>query len=191
MIKNIIFDIGGILFDDSLENKDKILNKNSKTIYKKAYGSNYKNCLLGKMKVNKYIESFKNDSDYNDIAYILKKENQDVSLPLIEKNFQYISSLKNKGYNLFLLSNITEDSYFYIKNKIDIDGIFDGGVYSYQEKLLKPDRKIYELIVNRYNLNKEETVFFDDKQKNVDAACEFGIKGVLFRTIEDIEDNLK
>ena len=41
------------------------------------------------------------------------------------------------------------------------------------------------------NINKGETMFFDDKQKNVDAAYEFGIKVVLFRTIEDIENSLK
>ena len=34
-------------------------------------------------------------------------------------------------------------------------------------------------------------MFLDDKQKNIDAANEFGIKGVLFKTIKDIEDNLK
>ena len=79
----------------------------------------------------------------------------------------------------------------YVKSTIDIDKVFSGGVYSYREKILKPDRRIYELIVNRYNLTKDETMFFDDKQKNIDAACEFGLKGILFRTIEDIENNLK
>lgn len=48
MIKNIIFDIGGIIFDDSIENINKILDKDSTSIYKKAYGGNFKKCLLGK-----------------------------------------------------------------------------------------------------------------------------------------------
>ena len=109
----------------------------------------------------------------------------------MQDNFDYISRLKDKGYNLYILSNIAKESYEHVKSTIDIDKVFKGGVYSYQDKLLKPDRKIYELIVNRYNLNKDETMFFDDKQKNIDAACEFGLKGVLFRTIEDIENNLK
>lgn len=109
----------------------------------------------------------------------------------MKENYNYISKLTDKGYNLYILSNIARESYEYIKNSIDIDKVFNGGIYSYQEKLLKPDRRIYELIINRYNLNKDETMFFDNKQKNVDAACEFGIKGVLFRTIEDIENNIK
>lgn len=190
MIKNIIFDIGGVIFDDSLENISKILNGDSKNIYKKAFGGNFKKCLLGQMTINEHIESFKNDMDYNSIAYILKKENLDISYPLIEKNLDYIKELKSRGYNLFLLSNITEDSYFYIKNKIDIDKIFNGGVYSYQENLIKPDINIYELIVNRYTLNKEETIFFDDKEKNVIAANSIGVKGVLFKTCDDIIKNI-
>lgn len=190
MIKNIIFDIGGILFDDSLENINKVLDKDSTNIYKKAYGGNFKKCLLGQMNVSKHIESFKDDKDYNDIAYILKKENLDISYPLIEKNLEYIKEIRGEGYNLFLLSNITEDSYFYIKNKIDIDGMFDGGVYSYQENLVKPDVKIYELIIEKYNLKKEETLFFDDKEKNVIAANTTGIKGIVFKSIDDIKKNI-
>ena len=108
----------------------------------------------------------------------------------MKDNYNYISKLKDEGYNLYILANITRESYEYVKSLIDIDKLFKGGIYSYQEKLLKPDKRIYELIINKYNLDEKETMFFDDKQKNVKAACEFSIKGVLFRTIEDIENNL-
>ena len=191
MIKNIIFDIGGIMFDDSVQNISNILNEDASDLYKKAFSKSFKNCLLGNQEVSDYIETFKDDKDYEKIKYILSKDNLHISCPLMKDNFDYISKLRDKDYNLYILSNITKESYEYIQSTIDIDKVFKGGVYSYQEKLLKPDRKIYEMIVNRYNLNKDETMFFDDKQKNIDAACEFGFKGVLFRTIEDIENNLK
>ena len=191
MIKNIIFDIGGVMFDDSTQNISNILKKDASELCKKVYGKSFVDCVLGNQEVSDYIETFKNDSDYEAIKYILGKDNLHISYPLMQDNFDYISRLKDKGYNLYILSNIAKESYEHVKSTIDIDKVFKGGVYSYQEKLLKPDRKIYELIVNRYNLNKDETMFFDDKQKNIDAACEFGLKGVLFRTIEDIENNLK
>ena len=191
MIKNIIFDIGGIMFDDSTQNISNILNIDVSGFCKKVYGKSFVDCVLGNQEVSDYIETFKNDSDYETIKFILDKDNLHISYPLMQNNFNYISRLKDEGYNLYILSNIAKESYEYVKSTIDLDKVFKGGVYSYQEKLLKPDRKIYELIVNRYNLNKDETMFFDDKQKNVDAACEFGIQGVLFRTIEDIENNLK
>ena len=191
MIKNIIFDIGGVMFDDSTQNINKVLNENSELLCKKVYGKSFLDCVLGKVNVSDYIESFKNDSDYEKVKYILSRDHLHISYPLMNENFEYISSLKDKGYNLYILSNITKDSYEYVNETVDISKIFNGGVYSYQEGLVKPDRRIYELIVNKYNLNKEETMFFDDKQKNIDAANEFGIKGVLFKTIKDIENNLK
>ena len=191
MIKNIIFDIGGVMFDDSTQNINKVLNENSELLCRKVYGKTFLDCVLGNVEVSDYIESFKNDSDYDKIKYILSRNNLHISYPLMKGNFEYISRLKDKGYNLYILSNITRESYEYVNDTIDINKTFNGGVYSYKEGLVKPDRRIYELIVDRYNLNKEETMFFDDKQKNIDAANEFGIKGVLFKTIEDIENNLK
>ena len=191
MIKNLIFDIGGVIFDDSFQNISKILKEDANKLCEKVYGKSFVDCILGNQEVSDYVETFKKDKDYNKIKYILGKNNLKLSFPLMSDNFNYISKLKDKGYNLYILSNITRESYEYVKSTIDIDNTFKGGIYSYQEKLLKPDRRIYELIANRYNLRKDETMLFDDKQKNVDVACEFGFVGVLFRTIEDIEKNLE
>ena len=191
MIKNIIFDIGGVFFDDSKLNIEKLLNKNCDYIYKTAYGNGFIKSLLGEISVQQHINSLKNEKDFKDIKYILEKENLIKSYPLMKENFEYIKHLKNKGYQLFLLTNITEDSFNYINDLIDINKLFDGGVYSYQEHLIKPNHEIYNLLINRFNLNKEETIFFDDKEKNVKAAMEIGIKSFVFTSIEDIENSLK
>ena len=191
MIKNIVLDVGGVIFDDSKQNIQKLLNKNCDNIYKIAYGSGFKKCLLGEISVQEHINSLKNEKDFNDISYILKKENLIKSYPLIKNNFEYIKGLRKRGYKLFLLTNITEDSYNYINELINIDETFDGGIYSYQEHLIKPDYDIYNLLINRFNLNKDETIFFDDKAKNVKAANEVGIKSYVFTSINDIESNLE
>ncbi len=191
MIKNIVLDVGGVIFDDSKQNIQKLLNKNCDNIYKIAYGGGFKKCLLGEISVQEHINSLKNEKDFNDISYILKKENLIKSYPLIKNNFEYIKGLRKKGYKLFLLTNITEDSYNYINELINMDETFDGGIYSYQEHLIKPDYDIYNLLINRFNLNKDETIFFDDKEKNVKAANEVGIKSYVFTSINDIESNLE
>lgn len=191
MIKNIVLDVGGVIFDDSKKNIQKLLNKNCDNIYKIAYGGGFKKCLLGEISVQEHINSLKNEKDFNDISYILKKENLIKSYPLIKNNFEYIKGLRKRGYKLFLLTNITEDSYNYINELINIDETFDGGIYSYQEHLIKPDYDIYNLLINRFNLNKDETIFFDDKAKNVKAANEVGIKSYVFTSINNIESNLE
>lgn len=191
MIKNIVLDVGGVIFDDSKQNIQKLLNKNCDNIYKIAYGGGFKKCLLGEIIVQEHINSLKDEKDFNDISYILKKENLIKSYPLIKNNFEYIKGLRKRGYKLFLLTNITEDSYNYINELINIDETFDGGIYSYQEHLIKPDYDIYNLLINRFNLNKDETIFFDDKAKNVKVANEVGIKSYVFTSINDIESNLE
>ena len=61
--------------------------------------------------------------------------------------------MKKQGYKLYLLINIAEDSYNYINDLININSIFDGGIYSYQEYIIKSDKRIsnYRRIRERYN----------------------------------------
>lgn len=98
--------------------------------------------------------------------------------------------MKKQDYKLYLLSNITEDTYNYINKLIDINSVFDGGIYSYQENITKPDERIYNLLIKKYNLNKAETIFFDDKEENVISAINQGIDSYIFKSIEDIESNI-
>ena len=190
MIKNIIFDIGGVIFDESIEHVNKLLNEDSTSIYKKVYGKSFRECVLGNIDVVDYTLSFKDDSDYEKIKKVLDKNNLSITYPLLKDNYEYIKSLKDKGYNLYILSNIAKETYEYVNDTINIDSTFIGGVYSYKEHLVKPGKDIFELIVNRYNLNKSETIFFDDKQRNIDSANELGIRSYVFNNIKDIEDVL-
>lgn len=189
-IKNIVLDIGGVFFDDSKKNIEKLLGKNCDIIYKLAYGKSFKECLLGNKKVNEHIESLSNYKEFEDLKYILSKKNLSKSYPLIITNFEYIKTLKKQGYKLYLLANITEDSYNYINDLININSIFDGGIYSYQEHIIKPDKRIYNLLIDKYSLKKSETIFFDDKEKNVISAINQGISSYVFKSIEDIKNNI-
>ena len=71
-----------------------------------------------------------------------------------------------------------------------MEKLFDGGLFSYEEQMAKPNKEFYEKLINKYNLIKEETIFFDDKEKNVIAANEIGIKAIQFKNVKDIYDNL-
>ena len=57
---------------------------------------------------------------------------------------------------------------------------FDGGVFSYETGYMKPDRRIYEFFLRKYNIDPNRAIFFDDKKENIEAAEKLGIKGVLF-----------
>ena len=89
----------------------------------------------------------------------------------------------NKKYNIYFLSNLTEDTYLYIKNILEE---FDGGIYSFKAHVCKPDTEIYIKLIKEYNLKKEETIFFDDRQKNVDTGNSLEINSIKFNNIDDI-----
>ncbi|MBR3552427.1 MAG: HAD family phosphatase [Clostridia bacterium] len=91
----------------------------------------------------------------------------------------YLAALKARSYRVYLLSNLSRDSYDYI-TALDFFHQVDGGVFSYQEHVCKPEPKLYETLLSRYGLQPEETVFLDDTAKNIAAAEKLGIHGILF-----------
>lgn len=198
MIKNIILDIGGILADDSSKKYQNVKYKAKlnfpyekiRLISKIAFGTTFNDCLLGYKSLNDHIKKIIKDNPKckNELIYMLEPKLYNETYPIITETLDYIHSLKNKGYKIYFLSNITLESYEYLK---DVLNDFDGGVYSHQEHLIKPDKQIYKRIIDKYNLVKEESVFFDDVVENVKSANEFGIKSYVFKNIIDIENVLK
>lgn len=193
MLKNIIVDIGGVILDDSNEVLEKFLSKSRnevKNLSKMVYGNpNWKKCLLGELSqeehLQKLIEQF--PAYQQDFEKMLMPEYQEFVLAVMKKNLELLYELKSKKYAIYFLSNLTEATYHYIKHTLDD---FDGGIYSWQEHFVKPQQEIYELILGRYHLKKEETIFFDDKLKNVQMGNQLEIKSVQFREIQDILQNI-
>ena len=58
----------------------------------------------------------------------------------------------------------------------------DGGLLSWNVKLIKPDPTFYQLLLDRYSLIPEESVFVDDLPANVEAGKKLGIHGIVFET---------
>ena len=190
MIKNIIFDIGGIILDDSIDNLSRVFNKDMTDIYKKVYMGDFKKCLLGELSFLDYSKQFEKDVDYKYIKDILDPNKLNIITPVINENLSYIIKLKERGYHLYLLSNLAKETYDYLNSLININNYFDGAVFSFEEQMKKPDEAIFKLIINKYNLNKDETIYFDDKEKMVNVASSLGIRSYVFKSIEDIEKNI-
>lgn len=87
----------------------------------------------------------------------------------------FIQELKQKGYKLYILSNMTKH-FIEREYKFPILKEFDGIVYSAPIKMVKPNDDIYQYILSKYQLNPEECLFIDDTKPNLAAAAKFGIK---------------
>ena len=193
MIKNIVLDIGGIILDDGKENLRKYLQvskEETEKLYKIVYGSKgFRQYLLGYINLEKCMNSvISENSEYKDyIEKMLLKSNLKDIVPIKFDVLQVIRKLKER-YKIYFLSNITKETYEYIE---EILNEFDGGIYSFKVHLCKPNPEIYKKLLYTYNLKKEESIFFDDRQRNVDIGNKLGIKSIKFNTEQDILDVLQ
>ena len=87
---------------------------------------------------------------------------------------------RDRGYRIYYLSNYSEGLYEMTKDRLSFIETFDGGVFSWQEKCIKPDPQIYRILLDRYQIDPARALFFDDIEENAAAACREGIHGIVF-----------
>lgn len=184
MIKNIIFDIGNVILNFELlsvlsrftNNKeeqkfimDNIINSPEwlgHALIDTGYIRKEDAIEIVKDRTNHVNDELISDfwNNYNQYASVNKQV-----LDLIKK-------LKDKGYKIYLLSNINPYTYDFVK----ISGLFDivdGYVLSYREHMIKPYESIYKTLISRYSIKPNESLFVDDKEENVKTANKLGILG--------------
>ena len=189
-IKNIIFDLGNVLVSTNMEDlmavDPDIPNDKINYIMSQWYKDEddpigldeFKSIIPDRLKeASKFIPKL--------FEYNIRCVNPfDYTIPLIDK-------LKAAGYNVYFLSNWSKWSYELLDkyHKFDFLEKMNGGVWSWQTGCMKPNERIYRILLNKYNLNPEECVFFDDLKDNVEAANTVRIKGVLFDRLDFDIDN--
>ena len=194
MIKNIIFDLGNVLIRFKPE---EFVNKNIKKEYREKFfnavfkGQEWADLDRGVLEYSDAVKSFseKIPECSSEIKKLFDNYILDVLEP-IEKNIEIMKSLKGK-YKLFVLSNFHYPAFDYIFKNWEFFKYFDGKVVSGHCKLLKPEKKIYELLCSTYSLKPNECVFIDDTKANIETAEEFGINGIHLTDINILEEKLK
>ena len=92
----------------------------------------------------------------------------------------YFSSLRPR-YQTAILSNSFSGARSKEQERYHFDEICDLLIYSHEEGIAKPERRIFELTCERLGVQPAEIVFLDDVEPNVAAAREFGMQAILFR----------
>ena len=195
MIKNIIFDLGNVIIN---YNQKKIINnftekeEEIKYIYDEIFHAPEWTLMdLGDITNDEAIEIInkRNEFKYEKLTQEFLHEwykKQPINRDIVE----IAKILKNNGYNLFVLSNMANQTYEYFKND-EFFSLCTGIVISAQEHVKKPDEKVYILLLDRYNLNAEECLFIDDDDsgKNYETANKIGIKGrrIMPNQAEDVK----
>ena len=102
----------------------------------------------------------------------------------------WIKDLKSRGYRVLYLSNYSHYVMNLNPDVLDFLPLMDGGIFSCDVKLIKPDRRIYEALAEKYSLVPSECVFIDDLERNVMTGKEFGFHVIQFGTLKQAQRDL-
>ena len=185
MIRNLIFDMGGVLveFDPvkNLDRKQVFDCRDRELLMREIYHHRqWREMDMGLIREEEMYRDVcqRIPERLHDKAYELIYDWNDPIVP-IEGMERLLKECHEKGTRLYLLSNASVAQPIYWQRSPGHQ-YFDGTVVSAFEKCIKPDRRIYEILLNRFDLDPKECVFIDDMKANVDAGEALGITGYLF-----------
>lgn len=184
MIRNVILDVGNVLVDycwkkhlNSFGFSEEIAKRvAAATALSEDWDEYDRGVLTDDEVLNRFIE---NDPGVEK-EIRMYVENLSGVIEVYPYAEQWIRDLKAQGLHVYILSNFGEKCYNDCGSKMDFTGLVDGAVFSWREKVIKPDDAIYQCILRRYQLIPEECVFFDDREVNVEGAKRNGIHGIVF-----------
>jgi 2-haloacid dehalogenase len=92
---------------------------------------------------------------------------------------------------LYALTNWSHETFPIAVKKYDFLNWFDGRLVSGEEKIRKPFKKIYELLIDRFSLDPSESIYTDDNPRNLYPAADLGFHTIHFQSPEQFEEDLK
>lgn len=102
-----------------------------------------------------------------------------------------VKELKETGYSIYLLSNASVRQHEFWP-RVPGNEFFDGTLISSDVKQVKPELEIYRTFCNKFSLVPEECIFIDDFGPNIEAACFFGMHGIVFHgDMNELRDKLR
>ena len=196
MIKTIIFDLGGVL-----------INWDPRNMYRKIFSDEEEmEYFLANVCTMAWNEEQDGGRTWEEAINLLTpqfpKYKSEIAayrerwVEMLDGSIQgtvdILKQLKaSKQYRIYALTNWSGETFPTALELFDFLQLFEGILVSGDENLKKPDPKIYQLILDRYNIEAGEAVFIDDSARNVKAAKEMGIASIQFESPEALKTALK
>lgn len=193
MVKNIVFDFGGVLVD-----------WNPHYLYDSHFGSREKadwfleNICTGRWNIQMdggkpFAEGCAELSaeypEWRKEIYMFFDRWIEMMADEIPGMRELLGELKAAGYGLYGLTNWSAETFCQVRDRYEVFSLLDGMVVSGEEHIVKPDEAIFKRLLERYGLNAAECIFVDDLQRNVDGAIQAGLQGLLFRGAESLRED--
>ena len=195
--KNIIFDLGGVLIDWNPEyvylkefNNDR---KEMKWFFDNICTFDWNENQDAGYPLEKATEErVKLFPQYENLIRIYYGRWEEMLGGPIERTVSILRRIKKKNkLNVFALTNWSAETFPIALQKFDFLSLFEGIIVSGEEKTRKPFKKIYQITIDRFEIDPTESLFIDDNLRNVKAAEKLNIKGIHFKNSDKLEIELR
>lgn len=197
-IKNIIFDLGGVLLDIDYNKTISAFKDLGIENFEEMFSQLHSNALFEKLETGHISEEYFYKTIKKVIPgpvsnEILDKAWNAMILGFPKEKLEFLTGISDR-YKIFLLSNTNSIHLKYFRKiftkdtgKLTLDSYFSKTWYSHLIGLRKPYKEIYEFVLHDAHLIAEETLFIDDTAANIDTALQSGLKTHLLLPQESIE----
>ncbi|MDE6532831.1 MAG: HAD family phosphatase [Muribaculaceae bacterium] len=196
-IKNIIFDLGGVVIDLDRQRAIHGLESLGITDAGKLLGEyEQKGPFLllesGKMSVAQFYDTLLPLCRPGTTCEEIQDAFEGFLVSLPTARLEAIRKLRKAGYKTYMLSNTNPVMYnnwielAFRQEGLTVNDYFDGIVVSFQERTCKPDPKIFRNVTTRYALDPAETLMLDDSEANCESARSVGLNAIrILKTGQD------
>lgn len=201
-IRNIIFDLGGVLLNLDFNRTFEAFEKLGIPDFQKYFQQAYSNPLFAKLEQgtcspSEFYDAFRKETGTNIGNTDIETAWNAMLLDFREPTLSYLEELRN-NYRLFLLSN-TNQIHLEAFRKIffnqfghhGFDDYFEKAWYSHELGLRKPDEACFLSVLDNCILKPEETLFVDDTLPNIEGAARTGIRTCLIAQGEQVENTIQ
>jgi len=188
-IKCILFDADGIIINSekfSIQYQKEFGVSNDEML--PFFNGDFQECLVGKADLKELVEPWLSKWKWEGtvdefLEFWFKAEHK-----IDEEVAEIIKELKNKGIKCFLATNQEKYRTNYMKEKMCFEGLFDHVFSSAEIGFKKPQKEFYEEVLKelkeKYGIDVDEVLFFDDSQGHIDEARKLGIDARLYEGVE-------
>lgn len=192
-IKNIVFDFGGVLIDWNPRYfyqhvfRDK---SEMEFFLRDICNSQWNMKTDAGLSFSEATKELQNQHpEYSNQIELYHKNWEEMISGEIIENTSLLGILKSK-YRLFGLTNWSAEAFPVAFEKYSFFKNFEGIIVSGQEKKVKPNKEIYELLLSRYGLLAEESLFIDDNRENIKTAMELGFLTIHVNGTHSVKEQL-
>lgn len=196
-IKNIVFDLGGVIINLDIPRTISEFNKLSTKPFESIYTQLQQSPIFdlfdkGQISESDFFLQLKDHLKEGVTDTQMKEAWNVMLLDFPIHRLQLLSALKS-NYRVFLLSNTNETHIAQLESDLykehgyrNLEPFFEKVYYSCRIGMRKPDSEIFEFVLNQNNLNAHETIFIDDSPQHVAGAIKTGIQSYLLPRDKDV-----